>query len=369
VTGRANGESLTVRVNAVADYATWRDASGSWTPIQMQAAGFGDHATVADVVGTRGRFVAGGYVGSQNDASKSRRAAVWTSTDGRSWRRQFLTSEAGKDRFVDWMGAGRSGFLAVGRIGADRIVWFSPDGNRWSVRARSRSLMPKVNGVVATDDGWLVFGSAIWTSRDGTHWRRVLTPRGDERLVNTVAAVVRVADGWRAYGVLADRDSTVFRRPTAWSSSNGVGWREVGPGFAGWTRSVASRGNELLLVSLHDAGPSSPRTSELLRSTNGGASVAPDELTVPADVGFLEVSTVGPWWVVTGAVDVRPVVFPTPVPEQRGRVWVRQGAEPWLPSPAPAGPAPVNLTAVGRAVVLMPSDGGPYYLWNPPDGR
>jgi hypothetical protein len=97
--------------------------------------------------------------------------------------------------------------------------------------------------------------------------------------------------------------------------------------------------------------------------------VAPDNLTVPADVNLLEVSTVGPWWLVTGAAEVRPIVLPTPVPEQRGRVWLRQGSGPWLATPAPAGPALVNVTALGSAVVLMPSDGGPYYLWNPPDGR
>lgn len=145
------------------------------------------------------------------------RAAVWTSTDGRSWTRvQDPALAAGS--LIDTMedpasggmsdiAAGPAGLVGVGStcqpnpVGCSPAVWFSTDGTAWQ-RATLPTLGGGLGSVIATPTGYVATGGEacdtsarpsgacpglVLTSADGRTWTRVPFPQDGE--LGTITAV------------------------------------------------------------------------------------------------------------------------------------------------------------------------------------
>jgi hypothetical protein len=183
-------------------------------------------------------------------------AAVWTSADGLSWSR-VPHDEGGLggdgDQMMLAVTAGGPGFVAVGLDGSDSdsdvAVWTSPDGFDWSRVPHDEVAFGGTGNqwavdVVAGELGVVAVGSdfkagygdaAVWTSADGSTWRRV--PNEDEALGDfgdqgmwsvTLGGPGVVAVGWAWYGIEQ-------YRAAVWTSPDGTAWTQVpdGPNLRG----------------------------------------------------------------------------------------------------------------------------------------
>ncbi len=203
------------------------DGTG-WTPSGSLPQG--SYAGVSAIVACGGSMVAVGADWAGTNSGKSTgtnpapRAAVWTSTDGVTWRRVPDQPAFAAGEF-DRVAAGPAGFLAVGRD-YDMPAW-SPDGTNWT-RVDVGTPNALVRGVAATNDGFVAVGgietaAVAWTSRDGRHWiratfdgasqldARLLSVAGQgQRLVALGAVPARgdesVPDGWTGLAVWASAD-------------------------------------------------------------------------------------------------------------------------------------------------------------------
>jgi len=161
------------------------------------------------------------------------------SVDGLTWNRQ--TTEAA-DQMPLALAAGPRGVVATGSADDHVTAWFSPDGLTWTVRhdafpapksrgSQSGSARFTVQGVVATDDGWLAVGredpvcqldcgtapvrALVWTSIDGLAWTAV--PDAPGFAGRGMDAVARTADGYVAVGLGK-------ARAAVWTSPDGTTW-------------------------------------------------------------------------------------------------------------------------------------------------
>lgn len=120
-------------------------------------------------------------------------AAVWTSTDGRSWERiepnsPAFTSDTDSDISVVDVAAGPGGFVAVGTDGGTEVaIWHSPDGLSWARADTADQPFENIGSLGAVDalgTGWIAAGPhaftdmtggtvTLWTSSDGLNWDRV----------------------------------------------------------------------------------------------------------------------------------------------------------------------------------------------------
>jgi predicted Ser/Thr protein kinase len=117
------------------DAAVWVESGGRWSRVRSDSLGGPGDQQIGSVVAGGPGLIA---VGSDTSSGRSE-AAVWTSTDGRSWS-QAPASDIGP------AGEGSQGMSAVSRVGA----WFVAGG--WS------------DGSGGDADG------AIWLSADGRNW-------------------------------------------------------------------------------------------------------------------------------------------------------------------------------------------------------
>jgi hypothetical protein len=195
-------------------------------------------------------------------------AAIWHSTDGRTWTLVTGQSELGGegDQQINGISPLKGGgFIVVGSDTSsgsqDAAVWLSPDGNTWSKVSSSelggpgRQSMNRVSGT-DTGVGLLAVGSttnssdgtqdgAIWRSTDGGHsW--ALEPVGDlggpgDQDVKRVTVLKSgITTGFVAVGTsVLNGDSDA----AAWTSTDGTTWARVpdpnnvlgGPGNQGMT--------------------------------------------------------------------------------------------------------------------------------------
>ncbi|HEY7280766.1 MAG TPA: protein kinase [Actinomycetota bacterium] len=185
------------------DAAAWRSPDGTrWTRVTGQAdlGGPGDQQ-ISGIVTVKG----GGYVAVGSDTSSGNEdAAVWTSSDGKTWTRVDDAPLGGPgDQVINRAsGTGASvGILAVGSTTntadgtQDGAIWSSTDdGRHWTLEPvgglggpgdqdvkrvtvlRSGSTRTYVAVGTSTLDGDI--DAAVWTSPDGTNWTRVSDPSG-----------------------------------------------------------------------------------------------------------------------------------------------------------------------------------------------
>jgi hypothetical protein len=202
--------------------------------------------SVAGLASAAGRAV---VVGSTNGD-----AAVWSSGDGRSWRR--ATGEgfggAGAQRLTTVLRGARE-WAAIGRSGDKPLVMTSADGLTWR-RAAALPAAFRPGRAAYGPAGYVVVGrsrsaAAVWHSADLTTWTRGSGALGTTREMTDVTAVRR---GYVAVGAAIGRDKG--RAPMVWTSADGKDWKAAGtvpvpagarPG--GLTR-VASHGDTLVAL-------------------------------------------------------------------------------------------------------------------------
>ena len=167
---------------------------------------------VADGVGTPSGWL---LVGSMLPVGRTAgQPVVWTSADGRSWRRAVLP---GVDGGADLQRVVRVGerTVAVGRRG-DRLAAWVEEGGRWRSGGGFGAGARAVSGLAAVAGGLLAVpaeGPTGWWSRDGDAWSPVAlpvaVPGGAERSVAVAGsgdvALLVVDDGsqvrlWSARG-------------------------------------------------------------------------------------------------------------------------------------------------------------------------
>ncbi|MGR6321030.1 hypothetical protein Q2K19_20615 [Micromonospora soli] len=131
---------------------------------------------------------------------------VWTSADGRSWRRAVLPGGDGAGDLQRVVGVGER-TVAVGRRG-DRLGAWVDEGGRWRAGGAFGAASGAVSGLAAVSGGVLVLpaaGATGWVSRDGDSWSPVAlpmaVPAGSERAVAVAGsgdvALIAVDDGAR----------------------------------------------------------------------------------------------------------------------------------------------------------------------------
>ena len=255
--------------------ALWRSRDGrSWTSVPLDPAVFPAGVFISAMVrGGPGYVAVGGKTALQG--SEKPEAFVWLSRDGQRWQRvphQAAFDGAG-------MGAvttGGPGLVAVGSIPTNGrvpisqergVVWTSPDGRTWKkvestvfAGANIYQVIRAGPGLLAVADSYPApppYGShaVVWTSRNGSDWRRV--PRNPKVFVDG-SGMFEVAVG--AHGLLATgitEPPNSDYRSLLWTSRDGITWR-LAPGdplLHGLVHRVIAVGPGYLAIGEQDGDP------------------------------------------------------------------------------------------------------------------
>lgn len=226
-------------------------------------------------------------------------ASVWTSADGRSWKRAqgqgAVLARRGIQRLTDVTHGGR-GWLAVGfdnGQGRRPLVVTSADGNTWQAVDGDEAFRPgrrplSTNAAAAGPGGYVIVGeegssAAAWFSADLRTWERA-KGAGDEDLESdggmSMLSVTAAGNGFVAVGSLndpnADGGSPV--RPALWTSADGRTWSlqrpELPQGFRdGRLTHVRANGNTL--VAFGAGTGSNGQTPLAYASADGGRTWEP----------------------------------------------------------------------------------------------
>jgi hypothetical protein len=209
--------------------------------------------------------VRGGYIALGFDQPPSH-AAVWSSTDAMSWRRQNdLPAPAGS--IISAAVVGQDGsVLAVGGSGPTAAAWRSTDGVTWTLNqlptprtdtGAGPGAAERLSAVAAIPGGYVAGGyvesatatrtASLWRSPDGVTWTRAIVPiPGGSSEVTGIAALG--SSDLVAVGIAGDE-----RRGTAavWQSKDaGATWSAIAsPSFgAGRMLAVAAGGGGVAAV-------------------------------------------------------------------------------------------------------------------------
>ncbi len=258
------------------DGVEWRQAiwSGEAIPAAPEPGSVVVLPSVSDVIATNDGFVA---VGSTPDEDGHPVAAVWTSADGMRWER---SSRAELEPATPPIPAGVStargtisavtstplGLVAVGRVfngqfidGTllpnpwDFAVWTSEDGTQWRRVASShafgvtRGSNTRLTGVfthgskiyaVAAGGGTTI----IWESDDASHWDQVTRFEGDiSEVIETQRSLIATGSAFDG----GDQSSVIWRAtdPASWT----IVYRGSAMSYAGFS-SIASKGRSILAI-------------------------------------------------------------------------------------------------------------------------
>jgi hypothetical protein len=237
------------------------------------ATGFRSARLEAVVAGGPG-LIAGGSIISGRRLD----GAIWTSTDGRAWRR--VTAASGfQDAGIGTLTAKDDGaFLAIGatcalesECGGTRI-WTSTDGSTWRAARTNLPQNASMSGAVAGGPGWLGAGSvgdltqsrpAVWSSADGISWTAA---RGFENVGGYLLGIAPSGAGFVAHGTAVTGDS---RTAAVWVSDDGLAWERVprASAPAGTEVTVAASIGDLLVAFSRSIPPGG--ASRVWTSTDG----------------------------------------------------------------------------------------------------
>jgi hypothetical protein len=192
----------------------------------------GGQADLLDVATAGAPLVAVGYT------ARDFRAAAWFSDDGLAWTliRGFPADESSVATAV---ASGPAGVVAVGGTGPDAAVWTSLDGRTWrrlSVAAFHDETQIRMTSVVAWGHGFVAGGyvgslvgpirAAFWTSPDGGAWTRA--PDDATFADARVSGITAARDGSRLVAVGAAGDARAASGAAAWQSRDGMSWQRAG---------------------------------------------------------------------------------------------------------------------------------------------
>jgi len=255
--------------------AIWRSRDGrSWTPVPLDPAVFPPGVFISAIVrGGPGYVAVGGKTALQG--SEKPEAFVWLSRDGQRWQRvphQAAFDGAGMGAIT----AGGPGLVAVGSIPTNGrvpisqergVVWTSPDGRTWKKLENKVFAGANIYQVIRAGPGLLAVGDSypapppygshavVWTSRNGSDWRRV--PRDPKVFVDGsgMFAVVAGAHGLLATGIT--EPPNLDYRSLLWTSRDGITWR-LAPGdplLHGLVHRVIAVGPGYLAIGEQDGNP------------------------------------------------------------------------------------------------------------------
>ena len=315
-----------------------------WTPVVERRAfvGPGDQA-IAGVTVMGSTIVAVG----RDDAGDDTDAAAWTSPDGSRWTRAGALGRVGDQRMQAVANMGRD-LVAVGseQTGGDidAAVWRSSDrGSSWTRIEGAASglhgtgdqamevVVEAVPGLVAA--GWDTargdLDAAIWTSKDGSEWRREALPLpGDQRILAATMrdeALIMVGSSTSERG---DLDAAIWVRENgAWTSIGDVALGA--PGDQQIEAVTVSATDELVAVGWTDAnGEIDPA---VWTSTDGRAWVRVEgsgtALTTDGDQRMSSVASAGTTFVAAGTSGVAGVGTDV-------AIWLSTDGINWEPAPA-----------------------------------
>jgi len=214
------------------DGLTWRDGGYA----------FAGNIEVVGVAAGAGSFVVAGSFRTPPDASGFRRlvGAAWTSGDGRTWDRFVMPSDADAGDFrLTFITFAGSRFVALGRASdtdahPGMLVWTSTDGREWR---RGQDIAIGRNGSVAdialgpsgalVAVGWTTATpshAAAFTSPEGLRW----TPVPDGPTLE--GAVMRgLACDERHCLAVGESAGASPSNAAAWTTADGVTWSRTGP--------------------------------------------------------------------------------------------------------------------------------------------
>lgn len=208
---------------------TWRRAASVGNALA--------HGQMVSVTANGRGFVAVGYIDSPGSefSPQSTRMAVWVSPGGGRWQLVSGTGPVFENANASVILHGRNGLVALGVprnapggvTDATAIVWTSRDGRSWrrisglptSFPASAYFQLQGAAGAggrlvaVATSEGE-VPQHVVWTSMDGTHWTRA---PGIVFQYGTASSIAPYGAGFVTLGM---RDN----EPTLWSSRDGAHW-------------------------------------------------------------------------------------------------------------------------------------------------
>jgi hypothetical protein len=209
-------------------------AASSWSRHDLAIDG---PALTAVVVGGPGYIAAAGI-----DESS---AAIWTSPDGLTWTRTAQPTGPGR---VAALTAGGPGFVAVGSRSGRAAVWTSSDGLAWAAVPDSQDFasptaggLAQMSAVTNAGPGLVAVGvesggggmtgqqGAVWTSVNGTEWRKAPVPDPGDWIHDVVAG----GPGLVAVGS-SQPVGSAQETAAVWTSTDGNLWTRVpdGPAFA-----------------------------------------------------------------------------------------------------------------------------------------
>jgi hypothetical protein len=358
------------------------ERTNGWERIPVSTAGFGPHPVINTAANWHSVFFAAGDVFTPDPTySTPTTAAVWSSADGRRWTRAQLPKANGYGAEVETLVATRQGILAIGNTSTDtgqrlaeNVVWRSTDGHTWQTLTRGSNVFGQGAGFIAgalqSARGVVAWGSAsrahgplepaIWTSRNGAQWTRVLSPPSAAIEQGQIESLTPTAQGWLALSGLSD-----VARPAAWTSPNLTTWTRLGdhltivgtPNPNGVRVGPALTVNDTVIAGQRAA--TAAVTPGLLRSRDGGATWAP----APGPNGEVDgLVAVGNRLVATG-------VTATPTGEQGPpAAWTSADGQTWTQIPSrealPAGT--LSLTAANTSTLVAMGTAPDYYRWSIP---
>jgi hypothetical protein len=263
-----------------------RRAGGSVAPSESSGAEWAlitdadlrlQNGEMQDVTAGGPGFVAVG--GAWDDTSQLPVAGIWTSPDGRDWRRIVLDGDAGTGH-INAIARIGEGFVAVGsHCCPDRAaVWTSTDGETWERAPEQESFAGAAMTAVTEWAGGIVAvgceaelecgGTAIWTSHDGATWERVVTP-------SELASVGHLSDITASGSVLVavgTGDPFAPGPPAVFVSLDGETWtRAEVPAVAVSLAAVTAGRDVIVAAGATSESNGSPTTSVVLISADGAA--------------------------------------------------------------------------------------------------
>jgi hypothetical protein len=210
--------------------SAWSSSDGSnWSRLSQRGAIAEPGRSIMIVAACpdgHGGLVVAGTSAIGSDPSLALKAAIWQSSDGRTWDRSAVDGGIGAS--VEDVAAGPGGLAAVGLErpfpgGGDRaLAWYSSDGTTWRSASVGDPNGYSLLAVVAWQGGFVAIGSgtggraAAWTSADGRAWTQVAS----------------LPDGFEAHRLVAFADrlvvvSNLVGEPASLTSGDARNWAQA----------------------------------------------------------------------------------------------------------------------------------------------